>query len=85
MGSCDSFISFYFQDEAFVYYSDYTEEQLIPGHEQLVQKLTEANFSRQYVCKKYAHKKFLKASVFAVDWARSYVKGIAAEGMMLES
>ncbi|KAF5371817.1 hypothetical protein D9615_009555 [Tricholomella constricta] len=71
------------QDEAFVFYSDYTEEQLLPGHNMLVEKLTEPNFSRQYVCKKYAHKKFLKASVFAIDWARSQVVGAAAvaEGM----
>jgi hypothetical protein len=37
------------------------------------------------VCKKYAHKKFLKASVFAIGWARSYAEGLAAEGMMLDS
>ncbi|KAF8071712.1 cyclin [Lyophyllum atratum] len=73
-------------DEAFVFYSDYTEEQLIPGHDLLIQKLTEPNFSKQYVCKKYAHKKFLKASVFAIDWARSQVSGAdaVAEGMVLE-
>lgn len=73
-------------DEAFVFYSDYTEEQLIPGHDLLIEKLTEPQFSKQYVCKKYAHKKFLKASVFAIDWARSQVSGAAAveEGMVLE-
>ncbi|GLB40187.1 putative cyclin family protein [Lyophyllum shimeji] len=73
-------------DEAFVFYSDYTEEQLKPGHDLLVKKLLEPQFSKQYVCKKYAHKKFLKASVFAIDWARSQVSGeaAAAEGMMLE-
>lgn len=71
-------------DEAFVFYSDYTEEQLIPGHDLLIEKLTEPNFSRQYVCKKYAHKKFLKASVFAIDWAKTQIGGSAAEGMVLE-
>ena len=58
-----------FQSEAFVFYSEYTEEQLIPGHELLVDKLTEDDFMNQWVCKKYAHKKFLKASIFAVRWA----------------
>ena len=69
-----------------MYHSGYTEEQLIPGHEQLLEKLAEANFSRQYVCKKYAHKKFLKASVFAIDWATAHSKGdtIASDGMVLE-
>jgi len=62
-------------DEAFVFYSEYTEEQLIPGHDLLIQKLTEPKFSQQYVCKKYAHKKFLKASIFAIEWAISQVNG----------
>ncbi|KAG6880124.1 hypothetical protein C0992_005831 [Termitomyces sp. T32_za158] len=71
-------------DEAFVFYSDYTEEQLIPGHELLVEKLTESNFSRQYVYKKYAHKKFLKASLYAVEWAKSHLGDVAdAEDMQL--
>ncbi|KAG6865914.1 hypothetical protein C0991_010747 [Blastosporella zonata] len=68
-------------DEAFVFYSDYTEEQLIPGHILLIEKLTEPNFASQYVCKKYAHKKFLKASVFAIGWAKSQLG--AVEGMQL--
>ncbi|KAJ6619684.1 cyclin-like protein [Mycena sp. CBHHK59/15] len=71
-------------NEAFVFYSGYTEDQLIPGHDMLVEKLTERNFSRQYVCRKYAHKKFLKASSFAIEWARVQVNGGAVEGMMLE-
>jgi hypothetical protein len=74
------------QNDAFVFHSGYTEEQLIPGHQLLVEKLTEPNFSRAYVCKKYAHKKFLKASTFAVDWATAHLKGAtaAADGMVLE-
>ncbi|KAG5647421.1 hypothetical protein DXG03_000492 [Asterophora parasitica] len=68
-------------DEAFVFYSDYTEEQLLPGHTMLIEKLTEPNFVRQHVCKKYAHKKFLKASLFAINWAMEQVNG---RGMVLE-
>ncbi|KAJ7475788.1 cyclin [Mycena latifolia] len=71
-------------NEAFVFYSGYTEEQLIQGHDMLVEKLTERNFSRQYVCRKYAHKKFLKASSFAIEWAKVQVNGGAVERMMLE-
>jgi hypothetical protein len=68
-----------------VFYSGYTEEQLITGHEQLVEKLTEPNFSKQYVCKKYANKKFLKASVFAIEWAKAHVgASTAGDGMVLE-
>ncbi|KAJ7052610.1 cyclin [Mycena amicta] len=72
--------------EAFVFYSGYTEEQLLPGHQMLVEKLAERNFSRQYVCKKYSHKKFLKASAFAVDWAKVQVSGNGdtVERMLLE-
>ncbi|KAF8896264.1 cyclin-like protein [Infundibulicybe gibba] len=72
-------------NEAFIFYSGFTEEQLLPGHEMLVQKLTEENFAQQYVYKKYAYKKFLKASVFAVEWASVHVKeeGLV-EGLMLQ-
>lgn len=71
-------------NEAFVFYSDFTEEQLIPGHQLLVEKLAESGFSRQYVCKKYANKKFLKASVFAIDWAKQHVNDLEpAETMMI--
>ena len=45
----------------------------------------EENFSRQYVCKKYANKKFLKASLFAIEWARVNVnEDGTAGGMTLE-
>ncbi|KAF8523253.1 cyclin-like protein [Gautieria morchelliformis] len=56
-------------NEAFVYYSGFTETQLEPGHDLLVEKLTEPNFDTQYIYKKYLNKKFLKASNFARDWA----------------
>jgi len=72
-----------FQNEAFVFFSGYTEEQLIPGHNLLVEKLTEENFHRQHVCKKYANKKFLKASVFAIEWAKNQDLDSATEPMVL--
>lgn len=76
--------TFLFQNEAFVFYSGYLEEQLVQGHEMLVEKLTERNFAGQYVYKKYSHRKFLKASKFAVEWAKVQVNGGAVEAMMLE-
>ena len=58
---------------------------MLPGHAMLVQKLVELDFSKQAVCKKYANKKFLKASIFAVDWARNnYEVEGNMDGMILE-
>ena len=68
---------FLFQDEAFIFYSGFTEEFLVPGHRLLIEKLTEDNFHKQYVCKKYANKKFLKASIFAIEWARAHFDSLA--------
>ena len=48
------------QNEAFIYYSGFTEVQLLPGHNLLVEKLKEPSFDEQYIYKKYLHKKFLK-------------------------
>jgi hypothetical protein len=53
----------------------------MPGHRLLVEKLTERRFHKQYVCQKYADKKFLKASVFAIQWAKA---NICEEEMALE-
>ncbi|KAL0567581.1 B-type cyclin [Marasmius crinis-equi] len=64
-------------NEAFVFHSGFTEEQLLPGHQLLVEKLVEKNFTKLYLYKKYANKKFLKASTFAVKWAKSQVAGLS--------
>lgn len=73
------------QNEAFVNYSGFTEEHLLPGHAMLVQKLVELDFNKQAVCKKYANKKFLKASIFAVDWARNnFEEEGRMDGMVLQ-
>ena len=37
----------------------------------IVGKLLEHGFEKQYVSRKYASKKFLKASVYAIEWART--------------
>ncbi|KAF6757261.1 cyclin [Ephemerocybe angulata] len=70
-------------NEAFVYYSGYTEEQLMPGFRMMLEKLAEEGFSKQYVCKKYANKKFLKASVFAIEWAISHLSSSDSHEMMV--
>ncbi|PWO00558.1 A/B/D/E cyclin [Tilletiopsis washingtonensis] len=57
-------------DDAFVYYSGFTEEQLVPGANLLLEKLLDDGFAEHFVCRKYANKKFLKASIFARDWAQ---------------
>jgi len=59
------------QDDAFIYYSNYTEAQLVPGAMLLCERLVEADFESVYVYKKYANKKFLRASTFARDWAQT--------------
>jgi G2/mitotic-specific cyclin 2 len=41
----------------------------LPCYQMLLEKLVEEDFPAQYVYKKYAHKKFMKASLFAVEWA----------------
>ncbi|WFD06089.1 B-type cyclin [Malassezia vespertilionis] len=67
-------------DDAFVYYSRFTEEQLIPGTNLLLEKLIEPGFEEQFVFKKYASKKFLKASMYARSWAlRNHHELVAAQ------
>ncbi|KLO17149.1 hypothetical protein SCHPADRAFT_821952 [Schizopora paradoxa] len=60
-------------NEAFVFYSGYTEDHLIHGHRLIIEKLQERGFDKLGVSKKYANKKFLKASTYAVTWARHQV------------
>ncbi|BEI89761.1 uncharacterized protein CcaverHIS019_0211230 [Cutaneotrichosporon cavernicola] len=61
-------------DDAFVFYSNFTERQLIPGAVLLCERLVEEGFDKVYVYKKYANKKFLRASTFAVDWAHTHAE-----------
>lgn len=68
--------------EPFVFYSGYTEEHLLPGHRLLISKLVEDGFDQQHVVKKYADKKFLKASTYAIHWATLHADEIA-DGMEL--
>lgn len=69
------------QNEAFVFYSGYTEEHLLHGHRMIVEKLQERGFEKLGVTKKYSNKKFLKASAYAITWARHQVNtGVDSDG-----
>ncbi|PWN30557.1 hypothetical protein BDZ90DRAFT_225336 [Jaminaea rosea] len=63
-------------DEGFIYYSNFCEEQLIPGANLLLEKLVDPAFEEQFVCRKYAARKFLKASAFARQWAATHTFGM---------
>ena len=69
-----SFTDLQWQNDAFIYYSDYVEGQLQTAFDFIVEKLASPDFKTQYVYRKYANKKFLKAAVFACDWAKRHVK-----------
>lgn len=59
-------------NDAFVFYSGFTERQLIPAAVLLCDRLAEDGFEKVYCYKKYQNKKFLRASTFAVDWAYTH-------------
>jgi G2/mitotic-specific cyclin 2 len=48
----------------------------------LVDKLTEESFLTLHVCEKYAQKKFLKASIYAIQWARLYKKQTSEQALL---
>ncbi|KAI0049789.1 hypothetical protein FA95DRAFT_1645883 [Auriscalpium vulgare] len=70
-------------NDSFVFYSGYTEEQLLPGYYLLVDKIAEPGFDKLYLYKKYAHKKFLKAAIYALERAREQVAEGLGDGMVL--
>ncbi|KAG6374493.1 cyclin [Boletus reticuloceps] len=71
-------------NEAFVYQSGFVAEHLETGHQWICEKLLEDNFVQQYACQKYAHKKFLKASLFAIEWAKNNFSIRGEDDMMLK-
>lgn len=56
-------------NDAFVYYSDFTEAQLRTAADMICERLVEDGFERVFVYVKYSSKKFLRASAYACDWA----------------
>ncbi|KAI6116864.1 cyclin [Pisolithus croceorrhizus] len=71
-------------NDAFVFYSGFVDEHLEPGHRWICEKLLEENSTQLYVCQKYAHKKFLKASLFAIDWAKNNWKSTNQDSSTLK-
>ncbi|SCZ98049.1 BZ3500_MvSof-1268-A1-R1_Chr3-3g06542 [Microbotryum saponariae] len=59
------------QNESFIYYSNYTEPQLFVPTGFLLESIVAIDFDHKFVYKKYANKKFLKASIFARNWAKA--------------
>ncbi|KAI7961307.1 hypothetical protein MJO28_001796 [Puccinia striiformis f. sp. tritici] len=60
--------------DAFVFYSGYTEAQLITPMTFLIEFLSTDGFEDRFVYKKYANRKFLKASIFARNQALKRVR-----------
>lgn len=71
-------------NDAFVFYSNFTAEHLETGHQWICEKLLESDFAQLYVCQKYAHKKFLKASLFAIEWAKNNSSRSGQDHLMLK-
>jgi hypothetical protein len=64
-------------NDAFVYYSNFTEEQLEPGFEYLVETIAAQGFTATHTYRKYCSKRFLKSSLFARTWTQSrWINGI---------
>lgn len=60
--------------DSFVFYSGYTEAQLITPMTFLIEFLSTDGFEDRFVYKKYANRKFLKASIFARNQALKRVR-----------
>lgn len=59
-------------DDAFIFYSGKVEEELVAGHQFIVEALAQPEFTKQYIYKKYTSKRFLKASIYACEWAAAH-------------
>ena len=67
------------QNEAFVFYSNFTEEQLEPGFEYLVETIAAPGFNDTHTYRKYASKRFLKSSIFARTWTKTRWQSMGPE------
>ncbi|KAL8280547.1 hypothetical protein RQP46_007195 [Phenoliferia psychrophenolica] len=66
-------------NDAFIYYSNYTEAQLVTPTGFLVESIAAPDFEKKFVFKKYAAKKFLKASHFARNWAKANAAALSTD------
>lgn len=58
------------QSEPFIYYSKYTETQLVTPTSFILSAIAAEDFADKFIYQKYSSKKFLKASIFARQWAK---------------
>lgn len=72
------------QNEAFVFYSGFTEEQLEPGFEYLCETISAPGFNDTHTFRKYASKRFLKSSIFAHHWTKSCWVPMGQEQMAID-
>ncbi|GAA5883083.1 hypothetical protein JCM3774_000573 [Rhodotorula dairenensis] len=57
-------------NESFIFYSSFTEAHLLVPAGFLLESIAAPGFEERFVYRKYSTKKFLKASIFARNWAR---------------
>lgn len=65
-------------NDTFMYYSGYTESQLEVACNFLVDQIADSDFESQFIYRKYASKRYLRASTFARTWALQHTGGGAA-------
>lgn len=65
------------QNEAFIYYSKYTEAQLATPTSFILSAISTDDFEDKFVYQKYSSKKFLKASIFARQWAKQTLESVS--------
>lgn len=58
-------------NESFVFYSRYTESQLAQPTSYVLSAIAADSFEERFVYQKYSGKKYLKASIFARQWAKT--------------
>ncbi|KAK9893662.1 hypothetical protein P389DRAFT_184454 [Cystobasidium minutum MCA 4210] len=64
-------------NEAFIYYSKYTEAQLATPTSFILSAISTDDFEDKFVYQKYSSKKFLKASIFARQWAKQTLESVS--------
>ncbi|KAK3805009.1 MAG: cyclin-like protein [Benniella sp.] len=70
--------------ENLVYYSGYTEDELMPCMERMVHFLQRPPKANSFIFRKYATRRFLKASVFCREWVLNVAREIQLEQAVAE-
>lgn len=73
------------QSQAFIFYSKYTESHLATPTAFLLSAIAADDFEERFVYQKYSSKKYLKASIFARQWAKTTLESATrAHELMLK-